>query len=106
MQFCNTNERSTRCNITGLLVDIVICGPDARSLGEYSRLDAFDVVTPEYMPHTLCVCVYFYELLYWIPLLPRRRDNSRDSIGRLGKLAKSGCDWLYTYARLSNVGRA
>lgn len=53
----------------------------------------------------MCVCVFLWNALL-DPLLPRRRDNSRDSIGRLGKLVKSGCDWLHTYARLSNVSRA
>lgn len=87
------------------IVDIVICGPDAHSLGEYSRLDAFGVVTPEYMPRTLCAYI-FTNCSIGSTFTSSPRDNSRDSIGRLGKLAKSGCYWLYTYARLSNVGRA
>lgn len=95
-------------NTIRLLVDIVIYRPDVRSLGKHSRLAS--------MMHSVslhlntcrarwCACVFLRNALL-DPLLPRRCDNSRDSIERLGKLVKSGCDWLHTYARLSNVSRA
>lgn len=110
MQFYDTNERScTTGNTIGLLVDIVICRPDVRSLGKHSGLASTMRLVSLHLntcrARCVCACVFLWNTLL-DPLLPRRRDNSRDSIGRLGKLVKSGSDWLHTYARLSNVSRA
>jgi len=52
------------------------------ALGEHPRPhsdDVFSVVTPEYIPRSRVRSIRFYKLLL-DPLLPRRRDNSRDSI--------------------------